>query len=153
MIGPSFGEIEQQLMQVPIHAAARVAQSLCEPVTRWVELPMTTGERSLAMLETGLAELSTLAQQLRAAQTDIERMSQRILAVSQLDWRSPAGEAFSEKALDVRARADELAGQAAESAALAQLGLEQIQQRITRMRELITAAKTAVASVATLGQC
>lgn len=153
MIGPSFHEIEHQLGQVPIHAAALAAQALCEPMAAWVALPSTSGERSLMMLETGLAELGVLAQRLREARSEIEAMSQRIVAVSQLDWRSPAGAAFAEQALRVRVRADELAQQTAESAALAQAGLEEIQRRMARTRELITAAKTAVAQVATLGQC
>ncbi|WFP16332.1 hypothetical protein [Citricoccus muralis] len=153
MIGASFGEVEQQVAQVPLQAWAMAGRAMCEPLAPWVALPSTQAERSLVQLEAGLAELGVLADRLRAVQTGIEQMCQRILAVSQLDWRSPAGQAFAEKALRVRGRADELAQQAEESAALARVGLEEIQQRMIRMRQLITAAKAAVASVATMGQC
>lgn len=153
MIGASFGEVEQQLAQVPIQAWAMAGRAMCEPLAAWVANPTTEAERNLIQLEAGLAEMVVLAERLRGIQAEIEQMSQRILAVSHLDWRSPAGEAFAEKALRVRARADELAQQTGESAALAQIGLEEIQQRMTRLRQLITAAKAAVASVATMGQC
>lgn len=108
-------------------------------------------ETQLWTMEAGLAELGVLVDKIRTVQTGIEQLSQRVAAVAQLDWRSPAGQAFQERAHRTRVRADELAATAGESAMLARTGVDDLQTKIATLRQQITAAKQALTNMVTGG--
>lgn len=110
-------------------------------------------EALLRVLEAAVGQLHQVVAELRQVGQGTRQLSGSVHGLSRIDWRSPAGEAFVDRTQVLRGRADELAGEADEAAALAGVAIEDLQQRITELRGEIQAAKAIVLRVATAGVC
>lgn len=126
---------------------------LCDALVDW-STSEGLSERSLHMMEAGLGELGILEEKIRAVQSEIGALADRISAVAQMEWESEAGSAFREKTVRTSERTVELSEVAGEAAQLAASGLAEMQNSIASAREKISDMKTATAGAAVgLGVC
>lgn len=110
-------------------------------------------ESLLWLLETAVAQLHQVVEELTRVGAGTRQVAERIGALQAIDWESPAGAAFAERNQRLRVRAEELASTANEQTALARTAIEDLHQRIQRLRADLAAARTVLTTVATMGAC
>lgn len=137
---------------VPLPGQILQPEALCPAVGMAVDL-MAGDEQLLRVLEAAVVQLHQVVEELRLVGSGTRGVAESVHALTAMDWRSPAGEAFAERSQRLRVRAADLAEVADESAALARASIDELQQQIARLRETLQAAKAAVATTATLGVC
>lgn len=110
-------------------------------------------EQLLRLLESAVAQLHGVVEELRLVGADTRGMAESVRALNAMEWHSPAGEAFAERNHRLWVRATDLAEVAEESVHVASAAIGELQQQIARLRETLQAARAAMAAAVTLGVC
>lgn len=137
---------------LPLPGQVLQPEVLCPAVGMAVEV-MAGDEQLLRVLEAAVVQLHQVVEELRLVGSGTRGVAESVHSLTAMDWRSPAGEAFMQRNQRLRVRAAELAEVAEESAILARASIGELQQQITRLRETLQAAKSAVTAAASLGLC
>lgn len=141
-------------VSVPAAAASPTAdqEDACGQAVAAAEA-VVPDESLLWLLETAVAQLHQVVEELIRVGSGTRQVAERIGALQAIEWESPAGAAFAERNQRLRVRAEELARTADEQTALARTAIEDLHQRIQRLRADLAAARTVVTTVATMGAC
>ncbi|QCU77050.1 hypothetical protein E7744_01545 [Citricoccus sp. SGAir0253] len=108
-------------------------------------------ESRLWLLQAAVGHLQQVVTELGQVGAGTRQVADRIHALSSIDWRSPAGEAFAERSRRLRARAQQLAEEAEASAQLGRNAITDLEHRIGRLQAELAAARTVLAAGAGLG--
>lgn len=125
---------------------------VCDAVHQAAQL-VAPEESVLRVLEAAVAQLHQVVEELRTVAAGTHQMGDSMGQLLVIDWRSPAGEAFAERAGRMRARAGELAEVAEELVATSRAAIDELQRRIERTRANIALAKAAAVTMVSGGVC
>jgi hypothetical protein len=114
---------------------------------------MVPDESLIWLLETAVAQLHQVVEELRQVGAGTRQVAERVHAVQAIDWESPAGAAFAERSQRLRLRAEQLASTAEEQVVLGSAAIDDLHQRISRLRAELAAARAVLSAAATLGVC
>jgi hypothetical protein len=110
-------------------------------------------ESLIWLLEAAVAQLHQVVEELGQVGTGTRQVAERVHALQSIDWESPAGVAFAERSQRLRVRAEQLAATAEEQVVLGRTAIDDLHQRISRLRAELAAARAVLATAATLGVC
>ncbi|MDI3330189.1 MAG: hypothetical protein QJR09_05550 [Micrococcus sp.] len=110
-------------------------------------------ESLIWLLETAVAQLHQVVAELGRVGAGTRQVAERVHALQAIDWESPAGAAFAERSQRLRLRAEQLASTAEEQAVLGRAAIDDLHQRIGRLRAELAAARAVLTTAATLGVC
>lgn len=110
-------------------------------------------ESVLRMLETAVAQLHQVVEELRGVAAGTRQMGDSVGQLLMIEWRSPAGEAFTDRAGRMRGRAGELAEVAEELVHTSRMAIDELQHRIAQTRQNIALAKSTAVTVLSGGVC
>ncbi len=125
---------------------------LCETAHGVAQL-IVPEESVLRMLEAAVAQLHQVVEELRGVASGTRQMGDSMGQLLMIEWRSPAGEAFTDRAGRMRGRAGELAEVAEELVHTSRVAIDELQQRIAQTRQNIAVAKSAAVTILTGGVC
>ncbi len=114
---------------------------------------MVPDESLIWLLETAVAQLHQVVEELNQVGAGTRQVAERVHAVQAIDWESPAGAAFAERSQRLRVRAEQLATTAEEQVVLGRAAIEDLHQRISRLRAELAAARAVLSAAAALAAC
>lgn len=140
---PSLAEIGTGMSLVS-NGACDAASSA---VQNFVNNP-STAEAGLNLVASQIQLLEQLVAKLREVSRGIEQVHNKLAATTQLEWHSPAGNAFREAVGTRQDRAKQLQETAVGTATLANQGIEELRIMISGLQSLLAAARTAMGTTA-----
>lgn len=125
---------------------------LCADAARFADT-IVPDQSLIWLLETAVAQLHQVVAELGQVGNGTRQVAERVHALAAIDWESPAGKAFAERSQRLRVRAEQLAATAEEQSALGRSAIDDLQQRIGRLRADLAVAQSIVQNALTLGTC
>lgn len=129
-----------------------VADGACDmasgAVQNFVKSP-STAESGLNLLASQIDMLEQLVAKLREVSAGIEQVHDKLTATVQLEWHSPAGNAFRQAVGTRQQHAKELQETSVRTATLASQGIDELRIMISSLQSLLAAARAAVGAAAT----
>jgi hypothetical protein len=110
-------------------------------------------ESLIWLLETAVVQLHQVVDELGQVGAGTRQVAERVHALEAIDWESPAGAAFAVRSQRLRVRAEQLATTAEEQVVLGRTAIDDLHQRISRLRSELAAARAVLTTAATLGVC
>lgn len=151
-----------EIVQTPVPVLPGGAATLPVPVPNQEALchhavlaagSIVPDESLIWLLETAVAQLHQVVDELGQVGAGTRQVAERVHALQAIDWESPAGAAFAERSQRLRVRAEQLATTAEEQVVLGRTAIEDLHQRISRLRSELAAARAVLAAAAALGVC
>lgn len=128
-----------------------VADGACElasgAVQDFVNTP-STAELGLNVLAAQIEALEQLVEKLREVGAGIDEVHGKLAVTQQMEWHSPAGNAFREASLLRQEHAKKLEQTAMETAVLARQGIDELRMIVASLQSLLAAARTAAGATA-----
>ncbi|NWN88668.1 MAG: hypothetical protein HLX51_09045 [Micrococcaceae bacterium] len=128
-----------------------VAEGACEMASGAVQDFVTNpsvAETGLSMVASQIEVLEQLVQTLREVGAGIEDVHGRLTATHQLEWHSPAGNAFRHAVGLGQERAKRLEETAMDTALLASQSVDELRIMISALQSLLAAGRAALGDVA-----
>ncbi len=136
---PSLSEIGAGIGYVA-NGACDMASSA---VQQWVSSP-STAQTGLNVLAAQIETLEHLVLKLRAVADGIEQIHTRLVAVQDLEWHSPAGQAFREALVYRQLNARQLENTAAETVRLARHSIDELRALVSGLQSLVATARASL---------
>lgn len=112
-------------------------------VQHWVNSP-STAQMGLQVLAEQIEALEQLVVKLRAVADGIEQVYVKLVAAQELDWHSPAGQAFQEALCSRQMHAKNLEATALETVRLARLSIDELRTLVASLQTLLATARATV---------
>ena len=128
-----------------------VTNGACELASHAVQQFVTSpsiAQAGLSALAAQVEVLEQLVAKLHEVAAGIDEVHGKLGATLQMEWHSPAGEAFRIAVGDRKVQAQNLENMAIETARLAKLGIDEIRTTIASLQSLLSAARASVGDVA-----
>lgn len=128
-----------------------VADGACEMASGAVQDFVTSpsiAATGLNVVASQIEVLEHLVAKLREVGAGIEQVHDKLAATVQLEWHSPAGNAFREAVGSRQEHARRLRETAMQTASLASQGIDELRIMISSLQTLLAAARTAVGTAA-----
>lgn len=124
-----------------------VANGTCEmastAVQQWVNSP-STAQAGLQLLAAQIDTLEHLVLKLRMVADGIDQVHGKLTVTYDMEWHSPAGQAFREAVGNGQIRAQHLQSTAHETIRLAHTSIEELRTMVAGLQTLLTTARVAV---------
>lgn len=128
-----------------------VSEGACDAasgaVQNFVNSP-SVAETGLNLVASQIQVLEQLVTKLREVSSGIEQVHDKLSSTVQLEWHSPAGNAFREAVGTRQEQAMRLHETAVGTATLANQGIEELRIMISGLQSLLAAARTAMGATA-----
>lgn len=123
-----------------------VSEGACDmasgAVQNFVNSP-SVAETGLNLLASQIDVLEQLVAKLQEVGTGIEQVHEKLSATVQLEWHSPAGNAFRDAVGTRQEHARQLQETSVQTATLARQGIDELRVMISSLQSLLAAARTA----------